>query len=52
MLELEHQAELGDLERRALDDVGSPDEDYLDDDVIAGGDAYLGDREQILEERI
>jgi len=52
MLELEHQAELGDLEQRALDDVGSPDEDYLDDDVIVGGDAYPGDREQILEERI
>jgi ribonuclease HII len=39
MLELEHHAELGDLEQRALDDVGSPDEDYLDDDVIVGGDA-------------
>jgi len=51
-MELEHQAELGDLEQRALDDVGSPDEDYLDDDVIVGGDAYPGDREQILEERI
>jgi ribonuclease HII len=52
MLELEHQAELGDLEQRALDDVGSPDENYLDDDVIVGGDVYPSDREQILEERI
>ena len=52
MLALEHPAELGDLEQRALDDVGSPDEDYLDDGVIVGGDAYLGDREQVLEERI
>ena len=52
MLELEQQSELEDLEQRALDDVGSPDEDYLDDDVIVGGDTYLGDREQTLEERI
>jgi ribonuclease HII len=52
MLALEHQAELGDLEQRALDDVGSPDENYLDDDVIVGGDVYPSDREQILEERI
>ena len=52
VLELEHQAELGDLEQRALDDVGSPDEDYIDDEVIVGGDAFPGDREQILEERI
>ncbi len=52
MLALEQQAELGDLEQRALDDVGSPDEDYIDDDVIVGGDTYLGDREQTLEERI
>jgi ribonuclease HII len=31
MLELEHQAELEDLEQRALDDVGLPDEDDLED---------------------
>jgi ribonuclease HII len=31
LLELEHHAELEDLEQRALDDVGSPDEDDLED---------------------
>jgi len=31
ILELEHQSELEDQERQALDDVGVPDEDYLED---------------------
>jgi ribonuclease HII len=52
MLELEHQAEFEDLEQRVLDDVGSPDEDDIDDDMIAGGDPYIGDREQTLEQRL
>jgi ribonuclease HII len=52
MLEVAHQAELEDLEQRALDDVGSPDQDDLDDDMIPGGGMYIGDREQALEERL
>jgi ribonuclease HII len=31
ILEIEHQAELEDEEQQALDDVGVPDEDYLED---------------------
>jgi ribonuclease HII len=38
LLELQHQSELEDLEQRALDDVGIPDEDELDD-VLIGGDS-------------
>ncbi len=33
ILEIEHQAELEDLEQRALDDVGVPDEDDLEDNT-------------------
>ena len=33
ILEIEHQAELEDLEQRALDDVGLPDEDDLEDET-------------------
>jgi len=33
ILEIEHQAELEDLEQRALDDVGVPDEDDLEDET-------------------
>jgi len=35
LLELQHQSELEDLEQAALDDVGMPDEDELDDLMIA-----------------
>ena len=35
LLELQHQTELDDLERQALDDVGIPDEDELEDGMIA-----------------
>jgi ribonuclease HII len=52
MLELEHQAEFEDLEQRVLDDVGSPDEDDIDDDMIAGRDPYIGARQQTLEQRL
>jgi len=38
LLELQHQSELEDLEQRALDDAGIPDEDELDD-VLIGGDS-------------
>lgn len=35
LLELEHQTALDDLERQALDDVGIPDEDELEDGMVA-----------------
>jgi ribonuclease HII len=38
LLELEHQSELEDREQRSLDDVGVPDEDDLDDELIADAD--------------
>jgi ribonuclease HII len=41
LLELQRQSELEDLEQRALDDVGIPDEDELDD-VLIGGDSMPG----------
>ena len=54
LLEIEHQSELEDLEQRALDDVGAPDEDDLDDEMIAEGDGeiVLDDLEQGMEERL
>jgi ribonuclease HII len=52
LLEIQHQTELEDLEQRALDDIGVPDEDDLGDDMIAGGDVYLGDQGRGLEERL
>jgi ribonuclease HII len=52
LLEIQHQTELEDLEQRALDDLGVPDEDDLGDDMIAGGDVYLGDQGRGLEERL
>ena len=55
LLEIAHQSELEDLEQRALDDVGMPDEDDLDDEMIAHGEAdgdiELDKFEQGLEER-
>src|SRR3954468_13627472 len=52
LLELEHHTELEDLEQQALDDVGIPDEDHLDDDIIAGADGDLDDVEPAIEERL
>jgi ribonuclease HII len=52
LLEIQHQTELEDLEQRALDDIGVPDEDDLGDDMIAAGDVYLGDQGRGLEERL
>ena len=51
ILEIQHQSELEDLEQRALDDVGRPDEDELDDIMIAG-DSMLDDLETGLEGRV
>jgi ribonuclease HII len=52
LLELQHQTELEDLEQQALDDVGIPDEDDLDDEMIAGADVGLEDEDPGLEERL
>jgi ribonuclease HII len=51
LLEIQQQSEMEDREQRALDDVGVPDEDYLEDEMIAG-DAALDDLENGLEERL
>jgi ribonuclease HII len=51
ILELQAQSELEDLEERALDDVGIPDEDELDVEMIAD-DIILGDLDTGLEQRI
>lgn len=45
LLELEHQSELEEREQRVLDDVGIPDEDDLDDELIADGDLNIEDME-------
>ena len=52
LLEIQHQSELEDLEERALDDVGLPDEDDAELEVIADGLTYIADFERGLEERI
>jgi ribonuclease HII len=51
ILEIQHQSELEELEQRALDDVGIPDEDELDDALIADH-AMLDDLETGLEKRV
>ena len=49
LLELEHQTELDDLEQRVLDDVGVPDEEDLDDEMIAAVDLDIDDLSKRLE---
>ena len=55
LLELEHQTQLEDRERLALDDLGIPDEDDLDDelydDIELGGDDSDDDSDRQLEQR-
>ena len=41
LLELEHLSEMEENEQRALHDVGVPDEDGLDDDMIADADLVI-----------
>src|SRR3954470_2373748 len=41
LLELEHQSELEDHEERVLDDVGMPDEDGLDEELIVEADLQV-----------
>ena len=43
LLELEHQSELEEIEQRALDDVGVPDEDDLDVEMISEADLEIDD---------
>ncbi|HYU52430.1 MAG TPA: ribonuclease HII [Gemmatimonadaceae bacterium] len=52
LLELQHQSELDDLDERALDDIGIPDEDDLDDEMMADADLDLDDLEQKLEREL
>jgi len=51
ILEIDQQSHLEDLEQRALDDVGKPDEDDLDDEMIADG-IVMDDFEKGLEGRL
>ncbi|HMI55735.1 MAG TPA: ribonuclease HII [Gemmatimonadaceae bacterium] len=52
LLELQHQSEMDDLERLALDDVGIPDDDDLDDQVIADADLDIDEPGQNLEQQL
>jgi len=52
LLEIQHQSELEDLEERALDDVGLPDEDDVELEVMADALSHIADSEPGLEERI
>jgi ribonuclease HII len=52
LLELQHQAELDDSERQALDDVGMPDEDDLDDEMILAADGDLDELESGTEREL
>jgi ribonuclease HII len=49
LLELERQTVLQDLEPRALDDVGVPDEDDFDDEIVPGAELDFYDLEQGLD---
>jgi ribonuclease HII len=51
ILEIQHQTELEDREELALADVGTPDEDDLDDTLTASTEE-LDDLEQELEDRL
>jgi ribonuclease HII len=51
ILEIEQQSALEDLEQRALDDVGTPDEDELDDEMYAD-DTGPDDLQTGLEGRV
>jgi ribonuclease HII len=52
LLGLERQTVLQDLEARALDDVGVPDEDDFDYEIVAGAELGLDDLEQGLEQEL
>ncbi|HZE07533.1 MAG TPA: ribonuclease HII [Gemmatimonadaceae bacterium] len=50
LLEIQQQAELEDIEQRALDDVGLPDEDELDELIV--GDAETDEAQRESEDRL
>lgn len=50
LLEIQQQAELEDIEQRALDDVGLPDEDELDELIV--GDAENDEAQRESEDRL
>jgi ribonuclease HII len=52
LLELEHQTVLQDHEPRALDDVGMPDEDDFDYEIVAGAELGLDDVDQQLDREL
>jgi len=52
LLELEHQTVSQDLEPRALDDVGMPDEDDFDYEIVAGAELGLDDVDQELDREL
>jgi ribonuclease HII len=52
LLELEQQTVSQDLEPRALDDVGMPDEDDFDYEIVAGAELGLDDRDQQLDREL
>ena len=52
LLELEQQTVSQDLDSRALDDVGMPDEDDFDYEIVAGAELGLDDREQQLDREL
>lgn len=52
LLELQHQAELDDSERQVLDDVGIPDEDDMEDEMILAADGELDEVESGQEREL
>ena len=52
LLDLERRTVLQDLGARALDDVGVPDEDDFDYEIVAGAELGLDDLEQGLERQL
>jgi ribonuclease HII len=51
LLEIQQQTELEDREQLALDDVGAPDEDEMDDAILIES-VGLSEAEQLLDERL
>lgn len=52
LLELQHQSDLEDREQRALDDVGLPDEDELDEEMISGAGLDIEELEDGLNREL
>jgi len=52
LLEVERQTVLNDLAPRGLDDVGVPDEDDFDYEIVAGTELGFDDLDQELEQRL